>query len=502
MSYQAVIIDDNVNTVQSLKLGVDWEALGFTVAGTAGDGMRGEALIRQKKPDIVITDIMMPGQDGLSMIERLSGQLGAARVIVITGYDKFQYATQAIRLSVFDYILKPVSDDELRASLLRAKASLDAERAAEAEKQRMERFQRRVRLMSLLTGQGEGAPAGSWMEKLGAQDYFVVMAAAPGGVSQPLLQRVEYQSFPEGLCVESVLVEEELVLLCGRTAGVRGDWKQSAQQVLRILRGHVPDILLAVSALHTADADLRGAYTEARRLLMELSILGGGTREAFFGDAAELAQHPHLSQQEALCTRLVDRSGQLTVEQTWDELLKSAEGHVRYLRVLLMFYCTKMMQKKMAEGQWTDAVNLDTTVSDIAQIASAEQAHQWLLRFWEELSRTAAGGGYSVLVRNVLYHVNTYAAEGLRLEDVAQEFHVSPNYLSMLVRRETGKTYREHVIEAKMRVSKQLLDDTRMRVEEIAHAVGYENYISFYNMFRRMEGQTPSAYRMRNREES
>ena len=394
-----------------------------------------------------------------------------------------------------------MSDEELRASLLRAKASLDAERAAAAEKQRMERFQQRVRLMGMLSGPGEPALLEGWMARQGAQDYFVVMAGATGGVSQPLLQRVEYQSFPEGLRVESVLVEEELVLVCCRTDAVRADWRQSAQQVLRILRGHVPDILLAVSALHTADADLRAAYTEARRLLMELSILGGGTREAFFGDAAQLAQHPHLSQQEALCTRLVEKSAQLTVEQTWEELEQCAEGRVRHLRVLLMFYCTKMMQKKMGEGQWTDAVSLDATVSDIAQINSAEQAHQWLLRFWEELSRTASGGGCSVLIRNVLYHVNTYAADGLHLEDVAQEFHVSPNYLSMLVRKETGKTYREHVIEAKMRVSKQLLDDTRMRVEEIAHAVGYENYISFYNMFRRMEGQTPSAYRMRNREE-
>ena len=104
-----------------------------------------------------------------------------------------------------------------------------------------------------------------------------------------------------------------------------------------------------------------------------------------------------------------------------------------------------------------------------------------------------------MLIRNVQSYVDTYATEGVSLESVARHFHVSPNYLSALVRKETGKTYQQHVIEAKMRVAKQLLDDTRMHIEEISRAVGYENYISFYNMFRRMEGRTPSAYRMRNR---
>lgn len=501
MSYQVVIIDDNINTVSSLRLGIDWQTLGFSMAGTAGDGIRGQALIKEKRPDVVITDIMMPGQDGLAMVEQLREQLQDARVIVITGYDKFQYATQAIRLSVFDYILKPVDDDELKATLLRAKESLDRDRAFMAEKQRMETFQQRVQLLGYLTTPGEAAQPVNWQKAGGIQGYFFVVASVPSGVSQPLLQRVEYQHFPDVLTVTSLIIEEELVLLCGVRFGAAADWKRYAAEVLRILHGHMPDMLCAVSAYRKEEAGgLRGAYLEARRLLMGLSVMGNGATEAFFGDAVELTQPSYLPQHEALCTHLVEKSSEFSPEETWEKLLKAANGRVRYLRVLLMFYCTKTLQKRLAEGQWAGEAGIDAAAMDIMRITSTEQARQWLLRFCIELACSGEGCCCSILMRNVLQYVNTYAADGIRLEDVAKEFHVSPNYLSTLVRKETGKTYQQHVIEAKMRISKQLLDDTRMRVEEIAYAVGYENYISFYNMFRRMEGQTPSAYRMRNRE--
>ena len=87
------------------------------------------------------------------------------------------------------------------------------------------------------------------------------------------------------------------------------------------------------------------------------------------------------------------------------------------------------------------------------------------------------------------------AAQTKVLEEVAKKFYVSPNYLSCIIHKETGKTYRQHVIEAKMTVAKQMLNDTRMRVEDVAYAVGYENYISFYNVFKRIEHMSPSEYR-------
>ena len=131
MAYKVVLIDDNVNTVNSLRLTVDWEGLGYEVAGVAYDGEPGARLIERVRPDVVITDIQMPGVNGLTMIEQMQDYLVNARVIVVTGYDNFQYATQAIRLSVMDYVLKPIDNEELAQTLVRAARSLDQDRQRE-----------------------------------------------------------------------------------------------------------------------------------------------------------------------------------------------------------------------------------------------------------------------------------------------------------------------------------------------------------------------------------
>lgn len=126
---------------------------------------------------------------------------------------------------------------------------------------------------------------------------------------------------------------------------------------------------------------------------------------------------------------------------------------------------------------------------------------KWLKSFLKAVDQARdQGKGKSELVLNVLRYMEIHTLENIKLEQVASEFYVSPNYLSSLISKETGITFQQHMMKNKMAVSKQMLDDTRMRVEEIAYAVGYENYVSFYNAFKRLEGITPSEYRMRKRE--
>jgi CheY-like chemotaxis protein len=99
MAYKAVLIDDNKNTVLSLEYSLEWENLGIELAGTAYDGRSGKELIEKTDPDIIISDINMPYLDGFTMVEE-SGKAEDRIIIVITGYDKFQYASRAIKLAV------------------------------------------------------------------------------------------------------------------------------------------------------------------------------------------------------------------------------------------------------------------------------------------------------------------------------------------------------------------------------------------------------------------
>lgn len=124
--YKIVIIDDEPIIVRGLERTVKWEELGCTVVGTACNGLEGMELIREEKPDILISDICMPGMDGLAMIAALKSELPNMEITILTGFRDFDYAQQAIRLGVCRFLLKPSIMEELNEAIRTMVDRLDA----------------------------------------------------------------------------------------------------------------------------------------------------------------------------------------------------------------------------------------------------------------------------------------------------------------------------------------------------------------------------------------
>jgi two-component system response regulator YesN len=123
---KVVILEDEPHFLSELELAVPWEDWGCLVAGKAADGEAGLALVREVRPDLVLTDIRMPGMDGLALIARIREELGgnAPEFVVISGYHDFDYARSALKLGVKNYLLKPLDDEELEATVRRIKTEL------------------------------------------------------------------------------------------------------------------------------------------------------------------------------------------------------------------------------------------------------------------------------------------------------------------------------------------------------------------------------------------
>ena len=115
--YRVAIIDDEPIIVRGLEKTVKWEKAGCVVAGTAYNGVEGLEMIRREKPDILISDICMPGMDGLSMIAALKSEFPNMEITILTGYRDFDYAQEAIRLGVRRFLLKPSKMDELNEAI-------------------------------------------------------------------------------------------------------------------------------------------------------------------------------------------------------------------------------------------------------------------------------------------------------------------------------------------------------------------------------------------------
>ncbi|CAM3844941.1 response regulator [Cohnella lubricantis] len=127
--YRVLIVDDEPEIRLGLRLKIDAEQLSLELAGEAGNGIEALKLLEEKSFDIVLTDMSMPAMDGVRFMEACRSRYPEARLIVITGYEDFQYARAALRHQAIDYLLKPVARDELAAALRRAASELDARKA-------------------------------------------------------------------------------------------------------------------------------------------------------------------------------------------------------------------------------------------------------------------------------------------------------------------------------------------------------------------------------------
>lgn len=131
--YKVVLIDDESLIVEGLRQVVDWQAHNCRVAATAGDARSGAETIRANRPDILFTDIKMPGEDGLTMVAGLKSEFPRMQIAVLTGYRDFEYAQRAIRLGVSRFLLKPSKMDEIQEALTYMTAELDRLPPEEAE---------------------------------------------------------------------------------------------------------------------------------------------------------------------------------------------------------------------------------------------------------------------------------------------------------------------------------------------------------------------------------
>ncbi len=125
--YRIILVDDEEEVRKSIIKKIDWKDAGFQVVGDAENGQEAMEVVEALEPDVVLTDVRMPYMDGLTLAEWVRQNYPSIKIIIFSGFDDFEYAKQAIRLNVIEYILKPVNVEELTAILKKIKNSLDEE---------------------------------------------------------------------------------------------------------------------------------------------------------------------------------------------------------------------------------------------------------------------------------------------------------------------------------------------------------------------------------------
>ena len=501
MSLKVVIVEDNPTTVLSLVKTIDWDMMKCEVAGTAGDGESGGVMIRQLKPDIVLTDIRMPVKSGLDMIADVREDMPDCRFVIITGYDEFQYASQAIKLGVFDYLLKPIDNEEVMRTVRRAAAMTRRQMENDVALEQAENLKMRAQLLTLLTNDSQrGQGVHELLAGAGLQFHtYYIMALQQTEeryFSQAMLNRVEAVLARRRMRTVTLLLYDLAVIFVPRGDDGKGWHEEATELAYDLFDELVNPVRIGVSGLGQSSHAIRQAYLQARRALWEAALRKGNRACVFYEDQGDgPVGQEHIADTQRQIDELIARA-ELTdgfAAEAARALAEQSGRQYSNLRAMMFLYTTGLRRRF---GLSADE-ELDAVMSGIWFVSTEEDVRLCLKELNEAFLRRMDMPKQSLLTRNALQYINLHAIEGIQLNDVADKLCVSANYLSALIRKETGVTFHEHMLEARMNVARSMLADPRILVEEVARAVGYGNYISFYNAFKRIEHMTPTEYRNR-----
>ena len=186
MTYKVFFVEDEIVTREGIRDKVDWRGHGFEFCGEAPDGEIALPLLQTVRPDVLITDIKMPFMDGLELARIMHERMPATKIVILSGHDEFEYAQKAIKLGVTEYLLKPITVQDLHRTLRQVAAELDSERQAQEQMERLRSQVEETRaslrqrlLLDLVVGAVSSAQAIEQAEQLGidllARSYLVAV---------------------------------------------------------------------------------------------------------------------------------------------------------------------------------------------------------------------------------------------------------------------------------------------------------------------------------------
>ena len=537
------LVEDEVVIREMIKKMIPWEQYGFELVGEAADGEMALPLILKKKPDLLITDIKMPFMDGLTLCKLVKKELPDIRIVILSGYDDFNYAKQAISIGVEDYLLKPITKNAFIERLEEIHNRYEHEKT---QREYYEKF--RLEMQEY--------------EKNASRDFFETLVRADSDLAE-LYRRADKLNL-------DIVAEAYNILIftpdtsegsCN-TDDQCSDWEAEVQDKINnyflnhpvailfrhqvfsyaiLIKGQKDTIEKNTEECVKAIQDIM-AQTEGRtdwfiavgKSADRLSMLGHSYRTAVRANSFRYLYDGHILDYQSLETRKENPSDSYREDSVQlrnvninalnpailqkflsSGLAEEVEDFVRdyinaigqepmgslvfrnYVVLNVRFSVLSFLKKLGCDdseisGQETDNIVEETGKSIETAVAYCEKMLRKAIALRDE---NAGNQNRSVLKRAVEFIDQNYMDEELSLNKAAHVANVSANHFSALFSQNMGQTFTEYLTGLRMSKAKELLRCTAMRSSEIAGEVGYKDAHYFSYLFKKTQGMTPSEYR-------
>jgi two-component system, response regulator YesN len=524
-----MLVDDEKEITRALLEVMPFEELGFTVVGQADNGLEGVQLCEKLNPELVVTDIRMPLMDGLTMCREIHKSLPTAHFIILSGYDDFEYARQAIHFKSMDYLLKPISSTEFADALRFAKKKLDEEFALQRDITNLQAYftaslplLREMLLSTLLSGSMNIAAVLRDAQRYGltlSAPQYALAVMRPIAVKQPLPADLDdpelvkqaminitrdtlADSFPtevfhfDGMIAALFFLPDVAESTFNRV--------QAALDVVRKIAAHFLDVspVIGLGAPCFRLEDLHVCAQQAVTALDYSMLQGGGdtlcVTDLEPGSRTELVASETLLRMLTNAIKMGDRPGtQRSLCELMKVLVKPTPHNYRvymleiFLNILRTARDMNADVDVLGDNSSTLEYLMREPAVDKAEAILSDLANRLLESIQSNRASTTAN-----LARQALdYIVQHFNEPEISVEHICRELHVSPSYFSALYKQEIKETFHQTLTRLRMDRAMMLLTSTDQKTLEVATSVGIPDPSYFSYAFKRYFGFTPSQAR-------
>ncbi len=509
-----VLVEDEKVVLRGMTMALSKEKEIY-LAGTAENGTDGLKVIREVKPDLVLTDIRMPGMSGLELIEQAQKEFPNLVFVIFSGFNEFKYVQKAIGLGVLDYLEKPVAVSDLKNVLERARNMIDYKknyiRLKEQENQvdRVLIEQSLYRLFNQPT-EMEKENMEYFLEVGGKLEYSTEFAVLGIGrllkedsgsdeyrrlINELTFSIVQKHSFE----VYTLSIEEQMFFVYFNQECEEFPFYQEISRARERLEKQDIGFYAGLSNLYSNVYDLRTAFQEARNAL----------NYAVFLEAEDIIRMEDVEYQHSIPSEIGDSQYTMAFNfrlQNYEECFRQVKAYGEYLsKSGLMpemlrhecIECISQLQQLIAEmGKHTKQELKSADFEKIFTMKSAEEMISWMERLADDYLTLAQQGQASEErpVKIIKKYLDENYAQSITLDTLSELVHMNPTYLSVMFKKEEGISYSNYLVKVRIEKAMELLEKGE-RAKTVCEKVGYYDYRYFNKQFKKIVGMTPDTYK-------
>ena len=535
------LAEDEVIVRETIKRMIPWENLGFELVGEAADGEMALPLLLRQKPDLLITDIKMPFMDGLTLAKVAKKEIPGLKVVILSGYDDFNYAKQAINIGVEDYLLKPITKNALIERLTEIRSRYEHEKT---QKEYYEKFHREMQAYeknssrdffeALVRGSMDMMEIYRRSEKLGLD----IVAEAYNVLIFTMNCEEDFSGQREGYSeweAESLELLEEFfsentsamlfrcnifsygVLIKGQKETIEENTRSCVSEIQRIFDRKEQKRQWFVAAGEPVErlSQIQKSYYSASRAFSQRYLYD---ENILYYDEMTSMEKKNVTEDDSTYLQKVDVNALNPVilqKFLSNGLLEETENFVKdyfyaigqepleslvfrnYVTLNVRFSVMSFLKEigcdtRTLEQEDTEDVLSESSKSLENAIAYAEKIISQAIALRDQNS---GNKNRSILKTAVDFIDSHYMEEDMSLNKAANAANVSANHFSALFSQNMGQTFIEYLTNLRMNKAKEYLRCTSMRSSEIAGEIGYKDAHYFSYLFKKTQGMTPSDYR-------